>query len=151
MYDTGEKDSNGCTIYRCPGVACSKPVCEGIYDTGQKDSNGCVIYACPSTTCTACVGGVDSGEKDFNGCPIYKCPTIKCPVDCTCDGAGNVIECSIKISCPSTCKCDSNGNILDCNKSECIDSDSGKNYYEKGKVFVPHSDATYLDIDICVN
>ena len=146
MYDTGEKDSNGCTIYRCPGVACSKPVCEGIYDTGQKDSNGCVIYACPSTTCTACVGGVDSGEKDFNGCPIYKCPTIKCPVDCTCDGAGNVIECSIKISCPSTCKCDSNGNILDCDKSECIDSDSGKNYYEKGKVFVPHSDATYLDI-----
>ncbi|MBI2652741.1 hypothetical protein HYX00_04720 [Candidatus Woesearchaeota archaeon] len=103
------------------------------------DDKGNVI-SCETTI--KCPVGCNCDEKSN----IIKCEsTAKCPVDCTCDNAGNVIECTKKISCPPKCKCDSNGNILDCDKSECIDSDGGKNYYEKGKVFVPHSDSTYAD------
>jgi hypothetical protein len=36
-----------CEFASCPGIACSMPTCTGVYDTGQKDSNGCAIYSCP--------------------------------------------------------------------------------------------------------
>ena len=64
--------------------ACTAPVCEGRIDTGQVDSNGCTIYSCPSQACTACVGGIPTGEVDFNNCPIYSCPGRTCPLGCIC-------------------------------------------------------------------
>ena len=115
----------------------------------RNPKNNCNFSPCPGQVgkvCSVCVGGTDTGNKDENGCPIYNnCPHT-CPEDCKCDGNGNIIVCRTTVSCPSKCKCDNNGNILDCDKSECIDSDGGKNYYTKGKVFVPHSDSTYLDV-----
>ncbi len=159
VYDTGKIDANGCEIYDCPATkTCT--ACVGGITTGTKDSDGCPIYTCPTIKCP---GGCRCDEKGnvlecstSKPCPVncncdnqgntISCTTSpQCPTNCNCDDKGNVIECSIKISCPSKCKCDNNGNILDCEKSECIDSDGGKNYYEKGKVFVPHSDSTYVD------
>jgi len=158
--DTGRKDSNGCIIYNCPATkTCT--ACVGGVPTGTKDKDDCPIYTCPAITCPiGCrcdeKGNVLECASTSKPCPvncncdgqgnIISCSTSpQCPANCNCDDKGNFIKCSIKISCPSTCKCDSNGNILYCEKSECIDSDGGKNYYVKGKVFVPFSNSTYWD------
>lgn len=134
--------ANNCNFKSCPTPQCPANC--------KCDEQGNII-SCPTTdqggkTCIACVNGVPTGNVDSNECPIYNCPSSACPSNCKCDSQGNIIECSITASCPSKCNCDGSGNILDCESSECIDSDGGKNYYEKGKVFVPHSDSTYLDI-----
>lgn len=121
--------------YTCPQDCKASLACPINCECDQKGN----IMSCSTIKCPV---GCSCDEKGN----IIKCEsTAKCPVDCTCDNAGNVIECTKKTSCPSKCKCDRNGNILDCDKSECIDSDGGKNYYGRGKVFVPHSDATYVD------
>ena len=93
---TGQKDSNGCPIYSCPGKQC--PVgctCSGDTTTCPvpsckapcvKSGDTCTCPVEPPIACTACVGGIPTAQKDSNGCPIYSCPGKQCPVGCTCSG-----------------------------------------------------------------
>lgn len=68
------------TVYWCvKSVACSKPTCEGVYDTGQKDSNGCPIFGCPPA-CSAVTKPTCAAEErletyyDNKGCiSSYQC------------------------------------------------------------------------------
>ncbi len=68
----------------------------------------------------------------------FSCQTVyeNCPQGCTCH-EGKVFECAIdKVPCPAGCSCDTTGVVLYCGKQVCIDSDNGKNYYQKGAVSV---------------
>lgn len=79
--DTGETDVSGCTVYLCPTLVCSMPICEvgsNSYETGKIESNGCKNYACSSKTCSApaCKDGTkqyDTGKVDDNNCKVYEC------------------------------------------------------------------------------
>ncbi|MAF35991.1 hypothetical protein CL622_02635 [archaeon] len=110
------------------------------------DEEGKTI-ACESTPTPSCPENCTCDDEGKTiACEDIAVPIPACPENCQCDYNGEVIFCETGVtSCPAACECDRHGNILDCHKTECVDSDHGKQYYVKGNVYVPHASATYDD------
>ncbi|MBS3104960.1 hypothetical protein J4234_01765 [Candidatus Woesearchaeota archaeon] len=121
----------------------------------NKEGSSCSGY----DSCTVTISGEKGTQLTWKStCGGYAYTTIdgyskkigfdclsSCPEGCSCY-EGKIVECTPgAYPCKEGCTCDTHGQVLYCGKNECIDSDGGKNYYEKGYVTMTYPNEVFKD------